>query len=156
MALKDLLVHVDNSKACAARVDAAVRVAQSHGAHLTGVHIVPRLYIPGYAEMQVPGEVIEAQRQALKARAAEAETAFKSASDKAGVSAEWRSTTGDPVSTLALHGRYVDALIVGQPDKNDPMSTSQGLAEIHWRSRIVGGAGADCMECKSRSDSCYP
>jgi nucleotide-binding universal stress UspA family protein len=129
MALKDLLVHVDNSKACAARVDAAVRVAQSHGAHLTGVHIVPRLYIPGYAEMQVPGEVIEAQRQALKARAAEAETAFKSASDKAGVSAEWRSTTGDPVSTLALHGRYVDALIVGQPDKNDPMSTSQGLAE---------------------------
>lgn len=128
MALKDLLVHVDNSKACGARLDAAVHVAQSHGAHLTGVHIVPRLYIPGYAEMQVPLEVIEAQREALEARLAEAETAFRTVTDKAGLSAEWRSAEGNLAGTLALHGRYVDALIVGQPDKNDPVSTSEGLA----------------------------
>ena len=40
MAYRDLLVHVDDTKACAGRVDAAVNLAASREAHLTGVYIV--------------------------------------------------------------------------------------------------------------------
>ncbi len=129
MALKDLLVHVDNSKACAGRVGAAVRLAATHRAHLTGLYVLPMVYIPGYAEMQIPAEVIEAQRRATHARAIEAEAAFKGAADKQGISAEWRCVEGDFAQTLTLHGRYVDVLILGQADESDPMSVSEGLAE---------------------------
>ena len=42
MAYKDLLVHLDDSKGCAKRVEAAVRLAGQHGAHLTGVYPILR------------------------------------------------------------------------------------------------------------------
>jgi nucleotide-binding universal stress UspA family protein len=42
MAYKDLLVHVDDTRSCAARVQAAVDLAAAHEAHLTGVYIIAR------------------------------------------------------------------------------------------------------------------
>ena len=44
MAYQDLLVHLDDPKWCARRVDAAVRLAARHGAYLTGVY--PLVEIP--------------------------------------------------------------------------------------------------------------
>lgn len=41
MALKDLLVYVDDSKANAERVDAAVRLAAAHDAHLAALCVAP-------------------------------------------------------------------------------------------------------------------
>ena len=41
MAIKDLLVHVDDSKACASRLHAAVQMARTHQAHLTGLYVIP-------------------------------------------------------------------------------------------------------------------
>ena len=38
MAYKDLLVQLDDSKGCAKRVDAAIRLAGQHGAYLTGLY----------------------------------------------------------------------------------------------------------------------
>ncbi|MFQ5937950.1 MAG: universal stress protein [Acidiferrobacterales bacterium] len=128
MALRDLLVHVDNSKACAARVDAAIRLATSHEAHLTGLYVIPIVDVPGYAEAQIPTEVLAAQREIARAQAAEAEQVFRSLTDRAGVSAEWRSTEGDLAHALALHARYVDLVVTGQVDRTDPMSLS-GLTE---------------------------
>jgi nucleotide-binding universal stress UspA family protein len=128
MALKDLLVHVDNSKACAARVEAAMRLARSNQAHLTGIYVLPVISIPGYAEAQIPLEVIEAQRQAARAQATEAEKLFRSASEKAGISSEWRSVEDDFAHAVTLHARYVDVAVMGQVDKSDPMAIS-GLVE---------------------------
>jgi hypothetical protein len=41
MALKDILIHIDNSEACPARLSAAIELAHSHMAHLTGLYAVP-------------------------------------------------------------------------------------------------------------------
>lgn len=41
MALKDLLVIVDNDPAGASRVEIARRLAEAHEAHLTGLHVMP-------------------------------------------------------------------------------------------------------------------
>jgi nucleotide-binding universal stress UspA family protein len=128
MAFKDLLVHVDNSKTCAARLDAAIRLAQSHDAHLAGLYAKADFSIPGFAESQIPAEVLAAGRQRIKDHAAAAETMFRQATEKAGVSAEWRCVSGDRVGVLALHGRYADLTIVGQTDKDDPFSASMDLA----------------------------
>ena len=129
MAVKDLLVHVDDSKANTVRVDTAIRLAQTHDAHLTGLYVMPHLEIPVYAEVQIPDEILAAQREGALARAAEAEKAFRVATDKADLSSEWRFVEGRLASTLALHARYVDLAIVGQRGDTDPLSMSNGVAE---------------------------
>lgn len=130
MALKDLLVHVDNSKANARRVDAAIRLAAEHGAHLTGLHITPdHMGTPLYTEAHTPPELLEAQRKAVRERAEEAEQGFKDAVNRAGVSSEWRAVEGDVLRTLSLHARYADLVIVGQADTTDYLSLSKRAVE---------------------------
>lgn len=128
MAFKDLLVHVDSSKASAARVDAAIRLAQAQQARLIGLYVLPRVEIPMYAEVQIPQDILATQREAARARAAEAEKAFKTATDRAGLSAEWRWAEADVRRTLVSHARYFDLIIVGQTDQTDALSMSR-LAE---------------------------
>lgn len=123
MALKDLLVYVDNSKANAKRVDAAIRLANEHGAHLTGLYVIPdHGGAPLWSEAHTPPELLEAQRKAIRERAEEAEQGFKDAVERAGVSYEWRSAEGDVVDTLSLHARYADLVIIGQADKSDHLA----------------------------------
>ena len=81
MAVKDLLVHVDDSKASTVRVDTAIRLAQTYDAHLTGLYVMPHLGIPVYAEVQIPDEILAVQREGALARVAEAEKAFRVACD---------------------------------------------------------------------------
>lgn len=128
MTLKDLLVHVDNSSACSKRIDAALRLAQAHEARLTGVYILPDLHIPTYAEAQIPVEVITRQRELARADAAEAGKAFQRATQKSGVSSEWRLAEGDFERELIVHARYADLIITGQTDESDAMSVP-GLSE---------------------------
>ncbi|MFQ5936654.1 MAG: universal stress protein [Acidiferrobacterales bacterium] len=128
MSFKDLLVDIDTSKACAARLDAAIGFARAHEAHLSGLYTMADLSVPGFAEAQIPADVLAAGRQWVIDKAAAAEAMFTQATEKAGMSAEWRCVSGDRISILALHGRYADLTIVGQTDKDDPFSTSMDLA----------------------------
>jgi nucleotide-binding universal stress UspA family protein len=128
MALKDLLVHVDDSKACKARVEAAIGIAREHEAHLTGLYVIPTVDIPSYAEAQIPVEVIETQRKAARVQAAQAEKSFNGDTQRASILAEWRCVEDDVARTLTVHARYVDLVVTGQADRNDPMSHS-GLTE---------------------------
>ncbi|MEE9598205.1 MAG: universal stress protein [Acidiferrobacterales bacterium] len=129
MAVKDLLVHVDDSKASTVRVDTAIRLAQTYDAHLTGLYVMPHFEIPVYAEAQIPDEILAAQREGALARVAEAEKTFRVATDKAGLSPEWRFVEDRLAPALALHARYVDLVIVGQRGDTDPWSMSNGVAE---------------------------
>jgi nucleotide-binding universal stress UspA family protein len=40
MALKDILVHLDVTPRCTARLEVAANLAARHGAHLTGLHVI--------------------------------------------------------------------------------------------------------------------
>ena len=86
MALKDLLVYVDDSEACRARVDVAIHLAQTHAAHVVGLYAMPPLEIPVYAEVRIPDEILAEQKEAARARAAKAKEAFIAATDKADLS----------------------------------------------------------------------
>jgi hypothetical protein len=57
MAYKDLLVHLDDGKGCAQRVDAAVGLARQHGAHLTGVYPLVEIPLLNYIREQIPEDV---------------------------------------------------------------------------------------------------
>lgn len=116
MALKDLLVHIDQSSHAEARLEAAIGLARDHDAHLIGLHAISHPRIPNYIRLQIGEGVLKAQAEYAAEAAARSGAMFQERVVRAGVRGEWRSVTGEPLPTLAMHGRYVDLVIVGQRD----------------------------------------
>jgi nucleotide-binding universal stress UspA family protein len=114
MALKDLLVHVDNDTACSSRLDVAVWLAATHDAHLTALHAMTWPRLPGYIEMELPGSFLELQRSHMLDRARQAENLFQERARRRGIRGEWRAAEGDVIETVKLHARYADLTVVGQ------------------------------------------
>ena len=129
MTIKDILVHLDNSRAMPGRVRAAVELARRHDAHLTGLYVIEMPVLRSYAEAQVPIGVIEAQRAAFASGAAAAKREFGEIADNSDISTEWRCVEDRRIDALSLHARYVDLLVVGQADPEDPACVSRGLAD---------------------------
>ena len=129
MTIKDVLVHVDNSRAMPGRVRAAAEFARRHDAHLTGLYVVEVPVLPSYAEAQIPAAIFDAQRASLVSVAAAAELVFRDIADNSGISSEWRCVEDRRIDALSLHARYVDLLVVGQADPEDPECVSRGLAD---------------------------
>jgi nucleotide-binding universal stress UspA family protein len=116
MALKDLLVHIDQGPHADARLETALALSAAHDAHLIGVHAVSHPRIPNYIRLQIGEDVLRAQAAYAAEAAARAEAMFHERTSRAGVRAEWRATAGEPLAALTLNGRYVDLAIVGQRD----------------------------------------
>ncbi len=119
MPYKDILVHVDSSEQSRARLEIAVKIAEQQEAHLTGLYILPNLYIPALPDMaQLPPEYIEQQTEMNEEEARKAELIFYEVVKNTGVAHEWRKAEGAPVDVIRLHARYSDLLILGQRNPN--------------------------------------
>ena len=138
MALKDLLVHVNNEASSGPAVDAALALAEAHDAHVIGLGIRAPADMPVYAEARMPDSVIEILNEREDTRLAAARKLFDTKAKHAGREdrTEWREGDGLPAPTLALHARYADLTVVSQPkpDANDRRFTD--LAED-----VLVGAG---------------
>jgi nucleotide-binding universal stress UspA family protein len=134
MALKNLLVQVDGSRSAPARYEAAIRLAQQHGAHLAGLCLGVDQPIHPTVMGMVPPDFIEGQRQAIKDRAEMAASSFRVALEKAGLSGECRIVQGfaaDAIDALAEHARHVDVAILGQPDPDEDSALGDAfIAEV--------------------------
>ncbi len=113
MAIKDILLHLDNSPSCLSRIKLAIQLAQIHGAHLKGIYILPHIY---YAPRQDLGAAESARN---------AEELFSSTTADAGISAEWLyvdwTVVGVSVNEiLNLYAYYSDLIVIGQPDQSTP------------------------------------
>jgi nucleotide-binding universal stress UspA family protein len=109
MAIKDILLHLDNSASCPARIDLAISMARLHGAYLKGLYVVTHTY---YAPRSSTGVMESVSR---------VEALFKEKVAQAGVSAEWMyvdwSVVGVGISEVVdLYAYYSDLVIVSQPD----------------------------------------
>lgn len=148
MALKDILVHVDDGRACAARLDAAMALAAAHGAHLTGLYVLHHPVLPNYIQTQIPESVLEAQMQHVEEAAAAARRAFEAKARLAGINAAWQSEAGATVGVLALHGRYADIVIAGQRDaagsegSGDPAMPEQLILSVGRPVLVLPATGA--------------
>ena len=91
MAYKDLLVHLDDSKSCAKRVEAAVRLAGQHGAHLTGVYPIVEIPLLNYIREQIPRDIQARMDAEAKALAEAALKGFREAAERGGVAYETRT-----------------------------------------------------------------
>jgi len=141
MAIKDLLVHVDDSKACARRLHAAVQMARTHQAHLTGLYVIPPVenFLMHSVE-PLSASYRERMQKPLLERRDAARKMFDAATDDEEIVAEWRDTEGGLTRSLNTSARYADLVIIGQHDADDPADQTEGLA-----GRLVLGSGRPCL-----------
>ncbi|CCQ73233.1 universal stress protein [Magnetospira sp. QH-2] len=141
MAIKDILVHVDSSVHAEARVTAAVELAKTQGAHLSGLYVISPPHLPGYIEAHLGENIVAERVTALSEMAKRAEIAFTKACADSAIEFQWNQTQGDLAENLIRHVRYYDMAIVGQRDASeDPQVGSDQLPD-----RLVLSAGRPVM-----------
>jgi len=126
MALRDILVHLDSTERCAARLKLAAHLATRHAAHLSGVFVVdvppPNMtygYEMAYA-LGGPDGLLDRLRENAVSAATAVEQRFEGLVRRHAISGEWRLVEGIAPDVLALHARYADLTIIGQPDPSGP------------------------------------
>lgn len=133
MEFKDILVHIDNSQQCMARLDLAIQLARDHNAHLTGLYVVTH---PHYAP----------QDEALNQQVLQAKELFQSITAVADMDAEyicadWAVTGDSTAKILNYYAHQKDLIIVGQTGQDRNQSNISGdLPE-----RVVLGSGVPTL-----------
>jgi nucleotide-binding universal stress UspA family protein len=123
MTYKDLLVHLDDAKGCGSRVDAAVRLAARHEAHLTGFYPIVEIPLLNYIRERIPRDIQASMDAEAKAQAEAAQKAFKEAAERGGVSYETRIDQALDTTlarVVSMHARYADLVVLGQVDPDQP------------------------------------
>ena len=118
MGFRDILVHVDHRKPCPVRLRAAIDLALAHRAHLTGLYVITDPHIPSSIKVQISADVLAAQAEAARERAARAETMFREQAERAGVASEWLCEEGDRIDILREQARFCDVAVIGQHDSD--------------------------------------
>jgi len=137
MALRNLLVHVDQTSGCQKRVDYAVRLAAREHAHLTALYCVGEFLLPGWAD--VPGQVVAEQRRREAERGEAVLQGFRDTAEKQGISYETRmaEVPADNVADeVAVNARYSDLAILGQVNPDEIPTGGRHIVET-----VVMGAG---------------
>lgn len=127
MTYKDLLVHLDDSKGCAKRVDAAVRLAASHGAHLTGFYPIVEIPLLDAIRERIPRDIQAAMDAEAQARAEAALEHFRKAAERGGIAYETRTDQALDTTlarVVSMHARYADLVILGQTSPDEPAYAS--------------------------------
>lgn len=141
MPYKTILVHVDNGKRSAVRLDIACRLAKLSDAHLIGLHALTVVRLPSYAMVEGGVQVREFHERMLRESAVAAEALFKQAVKAAGIEkVEWRKSRRDAVESVPIHGRYADVLVIGQPNETDSSGVEPDFAE-----RLLLAAGRPAL-----------
>jgi nucleotide-binding universal stress UspA family protein len=143
MAIRDILVHLDGTADSTARLDLAAGLAQRLSAHLVGLYVLD-VPLPVFAGGDVGGgavtaELITAMRDEVVAEAARVASVFRERLRRDGIAGEWREAEGTTATQVALHGRYVDLVLVGQanPDGSNPAATATVEAALFTSGRPV-------------------
>lgn len=122
MTYVDMLVHLDATNESATRLDLAARLARRHRARLIGLWTAEMPTLGSGFGVPSRAEPSGAVRDAMAA----GEAAFVARMGSEEIESEWRTAIGNVEETVAIHGRYVDLVIVGQrnPDASSPGGTN--------------------------------
>jgi nucleotide-binding universal stress UspA family protein len=132
MAYRNLLVQIDETNACAKRIEAAVDLAVAHGAHLTGVYIIAEASPASFSQGYLPTDLLTALQQEMRARADAALARFAAVAERNQITFETRTDRvlyTEVADALATNARYADLVILGQIDADDPATGPRYLPE---------------------------
>lgn len=137
MAYQTLLAHLPDENDTNGVLDVATALAERHGAHLTGLHILPRIDLQSIYGMPLAlSREIEARRRAIAATLGER---FEAATRTGDFVTEWRVVDGAETSlerALTALGNTADLIVVGQA-----YDTGQRGARSELNARVLGAAG---------------
>ncbi|HEY5974642.1 MAG TPA: universal stress protein [Geobacteraceae bacterium] len=129
MEFKNILVVLDYSPACTARLELAIRLARQHSARLSGLYAVAHGFF-------------EPKQNEAASHIDQVRSAFSEATSRAGIDARWigvdESVIGVGVAEIVnQHAYYTDLVVVGQDEPGHvERSLPSGLPE-----RVVLGSG---------------
>ena len=118
--IRSILVHADASAPCAARLQAAGRLAEQHEATATALFaVMPSLLMYPFTIAYTP-EAVPLMREFEADRRKRASKLFDQACADVGVVAAsmllWAETTEEPVRAFTRRAFCADLLVLGQPD----------------------------------------
>ncbi len=139
MELKDILVHVDRTERCRARLDIAFALAQRHEAHLVGLYVESHSDVPDF----IPGGSLARASEKARNLGVKLARDFNDRAKQKGISAEWRQVDqaglglNDVPDQVIINSHHADLVILGQhdPDSEDA-ATPDDLPDL-----VVLGAG---------------
>jgi len=138
MSYKTILVHIDSSPRCAARVEVGVELARRFDAHVIGLAATGDAQAALAFTAPVAVDVIEQLRANLAATADEAIDGFNATIARSGYGRhEQRTSSLDAIDAVALHARYADLVVVGQADDGGPHAASTRM----FVERTILGSG---------------
>jgi nucleotide-binding universal stress UspA family protein len=129
MALKDILIHLDNTARSAVRLDVAVALARRHEARLTGIGVIDLPSVDLYYGSTMPfsgigpEDLVQRMRTDAAVGLEPVGASFGERLRREGLEGEWRLVEGHMPPTVALHARYADLTIVGQPNRDEPLES---------------------------------
>ncbi|MGN6579117.1 MAG: universal stress protein [Bordetella sp.] len=122
MDYRNILVHLDASKAMPQRIEAALQIAKRFDAHLTGLFNVYQPALEPLSMVTNPPEYRYASEK-LRAEYQEAEASmFRKALAREGIEGDWRFSKLPPNLAMPRAARAADLVIAGQYDQDDPES----------------------------------
>jgi nucleotide-binding universal stress UspA family protein len=138
MALKDLLVHVDQSERAPGRLRLAADLARRHGSRLTAIYVrepnPTELHLQGVAELGL-GSVSAINRVAQQIEKSINEGADRLRSEldelkrEFGLEVEWRCLDGIGSVVVPQHARFADLCILGQDESTTNTATGYTFSE---------------------------
>lgn len=124
--MKDILVHIDDSERCTARLDIAVGLAKSFGARLTGLFARVESHRPSAVAHKASDQLVQA-RDAAKEK-------FNQACAAAGVKSRWwQLAHGEPghvVSETMFCARYADLVVMGQTEPKSKLVPEEMVEHV--------------------------
>jgi len=140
MPIADILVLLDSTPASMRRLDIACAMAAEHGAHVVGLRCLDPLSHVMLSADPSAGLLIADLLAKLRAealvQAGALEASFRAATEKAGVPGEWRLVEGAALDNIAMHARYADIVLLGQPD---PAQGGPGMDALIEEALFNGG-----------------
>jgi len=143
MSYRTILVHLDDSARCAARIDLAADIAAHQGGHLIGFAPTGWVEMPAGIGHAVGGtNYVQLSFEHLLQRAQRVSASFtgRLAAQHAGLSYESRVHEGDPVGGIIRMARVSDLVVVGQTEDEAAASVPPDFPQ-----RVVLGAGVPVL-----------
>jgi nucleotide-binding universal stress UspA family protein len=145
----NILVHLDHSKHCAARIDVACKLALDFEAHLIGLYAIDSLEDVGHGVALSPGPTLGRIRL-VSPEPERIGNLFEDRVRRAGVDRrETRQALGDAAKNVAFQANYSDLVVLGQGDPDERLT---GVTPVFPQSVLLA-AGAPVLVVPYFTDS---
>ena len=131
MAIKDVLVYLDNDTNCANRITSTAKLCSKLGAHLAGLYNYRMLKVHPYPYTYLPSSAFDTMDENAKQQQEETKALFADNTTAEGISGEFRTVNDRLSNALSIQSRYADLLVVpGRYGKNSNLNHDFQLAEL--------------------------